>query len=257
MTCNRFLNQMTDVLTEEIARQDRDACMAHYMSCDQCGPAFEALATTWSQLGSLPEHSPSPHLRTRFYAMLDGYQEGKKRQTSTGKRFGSSLFALPIWGFGLMAACLFIAGFLLGRPSQPVPTLELPVDTGLQTPQWYSAPSATARLQGISTLASQPSLTSENLIPTLLYVLETDPSVDVRLAALRALRPMAQNPLVQQGFRRAVVSQDAPLVQIGILDIICEANSPQTTDTLENLLQKDPLNPFVKQRAQELLLENR
>lgn len=256
MNCDHYITKITDVLTGEITKAEKESCLSHYMTCGPCGKTFEALSGTWDDLGSLPDHSPSANVSKRFYAMLEGAQTNQPVQSlQTEKK--TIPFPNRVWFQAFAAAALIAFGFLLGRP---VPKRTFSLDqVNIQDDNllWYQAPSAMARLQAISNLPQQQSQPNKQLQPILFFVLERDTSVDVRLAALRAIKSMAPSEELVKNLTQSVLFQEEPLVQIEILDYLVELNLGNTTQTLETLLQREPLNPFVKQRAQELLLEIR
>lgn len=258
MNCDTCLTHIPDVLGEGLTLESNREIMAHLMTCATCGPEFERVSQVWQDLGSLPEPAPSPEMSKQFYAMLDGYREG--HQTSTAPAVKP--IASPkqtnqrIWQF-LAAAALVMMGFYVGRTPKTIdPMLDQPA-TPTGSLAWIKAPSAFTRLESITQFTRGEKELSPHLYSVMLFILERDSSVEVRLAALRALSPYSHQPQVRQGFVEALLRQDSPLIQLEMIDVLCSNNQFDSTETLENLLQRDPLNPLVKQRAQELLLERR
>jgi HEAT repeats len=84
----------------------------------------------------------------------------------------------------------------------------------------------------------------------LLHTLRLDPSVDVRLAALDALRRDARQPQVRAGLMDSLQAQQSPLVQIALIDLLVELRESDAATQLRKFQQTPDLNPAVKQRAQ-------
>jgi HEAT repeat protein len=74
--------------------------------------------------------------------------------------------------------------------------------------------------------------------------------VNVRLAAVDALRNFTGNPVGRKGLVQALAKQDSPLVQIAILDQIVEVHEKSAVSAVQFLLSSNDLNPEVRQRAQ-------
>jgi HEAT repeat protein len=77
-----------------------------------------------------------------------------------------------------------------------------------------------------------------------------DPSVNVRLAAVDALRNFNDSPVGRKGLVQALAKQDSPLVQIAILDQIVELHEKSADSAIQFLLSGQNVNPDVRQRAQ-------
>jgi HEAT repeat protein len=109
--------------------------------------------------------------------------------------------------------------------------------------------SASQRLQGVnySTQIEQP---DPEIASALLHVLRFDNSVDVRLAALDALRRYKGDPQVRSGLLTALADQQSPLVQIALIDLFVEMRESNAKDRLRHIEQDSKMNPTVRQRAQ-------
>ncbi len=109
--------------------------------------------------------------------------------------------------------------------------------------------SASERLRGVS-YASTVQEPDSDVRDALLRTLDSDPNVNVRMAAVDALHRFAGSPEVRQGLARALAREESPLVQIAILDELVELRERSAISSVDHLLSEAKLNPEVRQRAE-------
>jgi HEAT repeat protein len=88
------------------------------------------------------------------------------------------------------------------------------------------------------------------VLSALLTTLDHDSNVNVRLAAVDAVRNFTDSPVGRKGLVQALAKQDSPLVQIAILDQIVELHEKSAASAIQFLLSGQDVNPDVRQRAQ-------
>jgi hypothetical protein len=109
--------------------------------------------------------------------------------------------------------------------------------------------SASQRLQGVN-YSTQIDRADPEITGALLHALRFDSSVDVRLAALDALRRYKEDPQVRTGLLNALQDQQSPLVQIALIDLFVDMRDSDAKDHLRRIEQDSKVNPAVRQRAQ-------
>ena len=87
---------------------------------------------------------------------------------------------------------------------------------------------------------------SEQVVAALFTRLLEDPNVNVRLAALEALRPTANRADHRGRLVAAVSRQESPLVALSLIDLLIESGTPAARHDLEQLLANDQLDPVVR-----------
>jgi HEAT repeat protein len=109
--------------------------------------------------------------------------------------------------------------------------------------------SASERLKGVdwSNRISQP---DPQVLSALLHTVNYDSNVNVRLAALDALRQSASNDTVRLGLVESLDRQTSPMVQIALIDVLVDIRDQQASTALKDLTQEAGLNPEVRDRAQ-------
>lgn len=265
MNCEQIAELLPDYLQESLGHEQRDLVEAHLRSCNQCR---EEVAL-WQKLSLLPEEQPSPGLRARFKAMLDAYEEGRWEHRQLAKERRSLLpgflrggwLRMPAVGLA-WAILLLVVGFLAGRSINtspgPDPQMaklqsELTDMHRLVTLSLLQQESASERLQAIAQ-ATAWSMSEQHADPkvlaALLHTLRSDNNVDVRLAAVDALGRYHNHPEVRKGLVDALQTQQSPMVQVALIDLMVELKDTSVVPQLRKFEQDPNVNPTVKQRAQ-------
>ena len=103
-------------------------------------------------------------------------------------------------------------------------------------------------MQGVN-YSTQVERPDPEISAALLHALRFDNSVDVRLAALDALRRYKDDRQVRAGLLTALQDQQSPLVQIALIDLFVEMREGDAKDRLRHIEQDTKVNPAVRQRA--------
>ncbi len=265
MKCENIHEKFSDYLTEDLAPEARQEVQDHIASCKSCREELENLTAIWAKLGVLPVEQPSGALRQRFYAMLEEARNGSSVESRTA-RAGRILAGWREWlnfrrpGFVASFSTLLLllglgGGWLLsgGRASGTrIAALEQEVWQFRQTAalSLLSQPSASERLQGVSYSAEVKNPNIQT-VGALVDTLNTDPSPNVRLAAVDALYLFRNQPGVKSELVRALASQNSPLVQVALIDLLVEIRERRAIDAFKALVATEDLNPEVKKRAEE------
>lgn len=249
MNCEEARTQFVDYWrgTLEDSRAEFDA---HLASCERCRAEAGELRDMWSALGTLPEEDPSLRLRARFY---DSLREWRQRESVRRPAF----WWLRYPAFQTAAAMLILAagvgtGYMLrGREISEVSQLRGEVDNMRQLValSLLQQQGASDRLRGVS-YAYRVEPDDSQVLSALLTTVDHDSNVDVRLAAVDAMKKFTNNPVGRNGLARALAKQDSPLVQIAILDEIVEVHDRSAAPSIQALVASADVNPEVKQHGQ-------
>jgi uncharacterized protein (UPF0147 family) len=114
--------------------------------------------------------------------------------------------------------------------------------------------SVTERLRGAS-WSNQLDAPDAEIVNTLLDTLSHDANVNVRLAAINALRQFAQTTPEQQNrplrtaLLQSISTQPSPLVQIELIDTMVQLRERGAVTVLRTLADDATVNKAVRQRA--------
>ena len=113
-------------------------------------------------------------------------------------------------------------------------------------------PKAQDRIQAVS-LSTELDGSDERVIDALVTTLNSDDNMNVRLSALESLANFGQEPIVRKSLVEAIASQDNPLMQVAIADILVQIQAKNSVEELEKLkesieddLVKDHLEQSIK-----------
>jgi HEAT repeat protein len=108
--------------------------------------------------------------------------------------------------------------------------------------------SSSSRIRGV-TYASEVHRPGQQIEQALLYTVNHDDNVNVRLRAVDALENVAGNPEIQRALVDALPLQDSPLVMVALIDVLTEVNDRAAVPTLSRLAEDMKMNDAVRQRA--------
>lgn len=255
MSCATMQENLTRRLAGDLAAEETRALELHLSSCADCRREAEELDRLWRDLGELPDESPSPELRARFETMLAaeiGRERPRplpfpaRRPADGGAGLWRRLLPLAatlVVGLGL--------GFLLfGRAgSNEVALHNLEREVGelheLVALSLLQKSSVSDRLQGVA-YSRDHSADDERIAAALVDALVSDRNVNVRLAALEALRPVAARDGVRGRLIAVAARPESPLVSLSVIDVLLEAGTPAARRDLEQLLSDPQLEPVVR-----------
>jgi hypothetical protein len=264
MKCERAGELLPDYLEGTLKQQDAQLLEEHLETCTACEKEV-ALAR---DLAVLPIDEPSPALRARFEAVLDAYEEGRNEGSRVAlekdrrPRRGWDWLRSPAWAMA-GTAVLLAAGFFGGRYVSNINDAhsqaqlasvetELTNMRQLMVISLLQEESASERLQGVS-MSTREEKGDPQILSALLHTLRYDSSVDVRLAALDALSRNGSRPQVRQGLVEALATQQSPLVQVQLIDLLVQLHDRSVVDQLQKIEQDAHTDPAVRQRAQRAI----
>jgi hypothetical protein len=261
MTCEQVKEQIADYLAGSLSGTAAEELDAHFAQCAACKQEAEALAETWRMLGLLGQAQPSPALRSQFYQSLDAYRQGAASAAPAPPRrrffdWGGHWWTSPVFQLAWSAA-LLILGVGMGhwltqrdRAETDVARLQDEVRNMRQmvTLSLLQQQSASERLRGVD-YAYRVQQSDTQVLAALLHAVNHDPNVNVRLAAVDALRKFAGSPAVRNTLGQSLAKQDSPLVQIAMIDLIVEMRDKGAANSLAALERNPAANKDVKERA--------
>jgi hypothetical protein len=262
----------------------------HLAACAACREEAEALGELWGRLALLEAEPPEAELRERFDAVLAAYQAGFAASRSEagagvdpagagvpGKHAGGGTGRRPWWrrwlqpspgghapglqvAYGLLAVVVGVAlgallvgrGFISGPGDVQALRGEVRALNELVTLSLLEAPSASERLQGVS-YGSRLERPDRDVVSALVHAATADPNVNVRLAAIEALAPVAAQPRVLSPLIEALPEQDSPMVQVALVDLLLASDGETARRACAELLADPSLNPDVQRHVRQRL----
>ena len=231
MKCDQVKEHIADYLAGALSPTESEELDEHFAQCAACKQEAAQLSETWEMLGLLEPDplsaQPSAQLRPRFYQSLEAYQQGIQAAAPTPAKRRFFDWGWPGWAW---SAALLVAGLAAGqwmgqreRGRADLAGLQDEVHhmRQLVTLSLLEQQSASERLRGVD-YAYRVDQSDTQVLAALLHAVNHDPNVNVRLAAVDALRKFAGNPSVRGSLDQSLVKQDSPLVQLALIDFIVD-----------------------------------
>lgn len=202
----------------------------------------------------LDEGAPTLRLDDQFYVML-------KQEKSKQKGFS---FQIPSWSV-LMPRLAFAASFsILGffaayvfinrttAPEVQQLTQEVSDLKEMMMLSLLEKESATDRLRAVS-LTDEMEQASTTVTEALIKTLNNDENVNVRLAALDALKPYVGDSLVRMALVKSIALQESPLVQVAMAELMAAIQERKSIEEFDKMLKSESTPEDVKKRIQKNL----
>lgn len=221
---------------------------------------LQELAQLYGKLPVRPVAVPSERMRNRFQQALAAEQHKLSRPSFKDKlaAWWQGAWMSPMamqWSYGVLLLLFGVGiGYLL-RPTRQYEQQLTQLSTEVQQMRevmilsMLEQSSPTERLKAVNMGYELP-IADSRVIEALLKTLVADPNVNVRLAAVEALRQHASQPLVRQGLIEAIGYQDSPIVQIALADLMVELQEKQAVEPMKKLLEEQSMNENVRQKLE-------
>lgn len=217
--------------------------------------ALNDLQRLEDQVMNIQQPSPSADLDHRFYQML-ALERKNKSSFSWGRFFSWPELAPKL----ALASVTLILGIAIGYFVKPSASsgnkqIELLSEQIVQMKEMMmlsllEKESATDRLKAVS-LTSEMNAASTKVTSALLQTLNNDENINVRLAALEALKPYSRNGDVRKELILSIGKQDSPLVQVALAELMAALQAKSSVKELEKLMQSDKTPADVKTRIKQ------
>ena len=268
MNCEATKDQLADYLTGQLPEPEHRALAAHLAGCASCSEELQAVQRVWRTLGKITTPEPSPNLRPEFYAMLAEFKDTLKPASAySPKGLWQWLRELQLpqpalrlaYSLALLAVGV-VGGYWLNTQPKAAPADQQQLATlAAQVSEMRQMmlltlidnPSATERLRAVSYTKELDGAADTRVVEALLSTLNHDDNVNVRLATLEALAPLAADPTVRLGLVHALAQPQSPLVQSALADVMVQLQERRSVPRLRALLQQADLDSTVTSKIEE------
>jgi hypothetical protein len=254
MTCDEAKTRMTDYWSRTLGEADQQEFSTHLSGCEECRSEVSRVGALWQGLDLLPLEEPSGKVRDRFYEMLGAYRQGlAAAETRPANRW----WTMPGWQLaaaaGLVAVGLGIGYGVRGNGQPPAEVSQLREEVAnmrqLVALSLMQQQSASDRLRGVSwAYRAEPS--DREVLGALVSAVNHDSNVNVRLAAVDALRRFSSSPETGRAALQSLTKQTTPIVQVALIDLLVDLKDPEAAPELRRLSGNDNANEGVRQKAQ-------
>jgi HEAT repeats/Putative zinc-finger len=259
MSCERVREQIPELLAGHLDAPARERLVEHLEGCAGCRSEVAELNAVWRVMESLKNENreaPDPSAKARFLEVLDAYRAGMGVAAAQPAKRRAWFGVHPVWQ-AAMAAALVIGGIFAGRYATE-PKMENPEVAQLKGQveslrqmvalSMLQQQSPSARMRGVS-YTEEMTQPDRQVQQALLFAVNHDTNVNVRLSAVDALQKYAGDPEVVRAMVDAIPVQDSPLVQIALIDMLVQVNARSARPFMVRLAQDTQAQDVVRQRA--------
>ena len=243
-----FLPEYIDGRLDEAATE---AIRSHLGSCARCNELFNELHSFLSFTDQFPEEVPPFGMKTEFMELIDNEMPQRAKR----------IFMMPGW---LKVAAIVIAilatystGYYLGSEKGRGQNQQLEVALN-QTKQQVlltglldlTGPQKIGEVYKIS----QSGQSGDRMVDALVYAMNSEKNINVRLAAINALSGMInKNHRVKNELIHSLSLQDNSLLQISLIQVLTESGVKEARDEIESLVQRGTTDERVKTYAKDMI----
>ncbi|WP_018478728.1 HEAT repeat domain-containing protein [Pontibacter roseus] len=225
---------------------------------------LQTLQATYAAFDQLPAPEPGPGMEAKFRHMLAAAhkeQAGLDKPQYTWGGLWEHLqallsplkvaYTLIVFGLGFLVAWL---AFVPGQQQYDTDVQVLAAELGQVKQMLFTTlieqPAAVDRLKAVNISRELPEA-DEKVIDALFHSLNQDPNVNVRLAAIEALKKHTAKPEVREQLILSINGQESPMVQLALADLMQTLQEKNAVPQLRQLLQDKNTNEMVRDRIQE------
>ena len=217
---------------------------------------FQELDDLILKLENIEIPEPSQEMDLRFQAMLAGYSQA--RSDSFQAVIGKVLdWAALRWKVATASMALgFMMAFFFFPKGDSKEIARLSEDLSemkkVMILNMIEQPKAQDRIAAVS-MTSEVKMGDEKIINVLINTLNTDKSLNVRLAALDALLPYGKNATVREALIASIHKQDSPLLQVALADAMVLIQGKEAVGAFQELMESPDMEETVKSKLQSTI----
>lgn len=256
MNCNQISNYLIDYIDGKLLEQLSDEVKKHIDACSICQKEYEQTKELFLSIESTSMVAPPLKLEDAFNQIL-----GKEKTVQKNKKGLSGFIDYSKYKSFLQIAAailLLTSGYIIGL-NQSSSDEEDSQITQIQNDMFemkqmmalnlLENESASQRIKAVS-FTEEISNPGMKTIKALINTLENDKNSNVRLAAVYSLSRFKKNELVKDAFIKCLETQEDPMIQIVIINLLVEMEEVNAVQGLKKLLNKKELNEDVKKQAE-------
>lgn len=258
MNCDKAKETLIEALSGPLEPRRESDLERHLASCSACGEEAASLGETWRALSELEgAEAPSDRMRVRFRAALGSYEASLESSLTARlggfmRRLGARAPVMSPAAQAAFATLFLVVGLFVGWGSslvfgagREVSELrsEMASMSRAVTLSLLEHQSASERLRGVSWSSSMEP--DDRVLAALVEAVQSDESVNVRLAAVEALGAHLERPMVRSGLLRSLEGRPEPHLQMAVSRLFASEEAGSRRE-IERLLSSDLLDPEVR-----------
>ncbi|QGY44564.1 hypothetical protein GM418_13095 [Maribellus comscasis] len=249
MKCEEVKINLPEYIDKKLDKDTTEKIGIHIQSCESCRELYSELKSFLKFTDSFPEVEPPGDMKEEFLKLVETNDNFKDKR----------IIQLPDWikvaAILIIGAGTFIAGYFTGSENTEVAQLQSELNSmkkevllaGLKD---YSGPQRIEAVHNIKTMGNA----DDALVNALVYTMNSDKNVNVRLAAINTLSEMMdKNPGIKNELIHSLSLQDNPLLQISLIQVLTESGIKEAKDKIESISKDENTNEQVREYAKSMI----
>jgi len=265
MECKEVNLLLVDFIDKTLDKETTEIVRKHVETCTSCAGELEQLAEVIGVLNKKQEKDPDTSLRQKFMEMVEDSKptlemEHESRVDSALKLNlkGPSLILSPVFqiaaGFALLISGVLIGLLVNSRNASDAEVYALRNELSQVKQMMIMAkleqPSASQRIYAAK-YTQEFAEPESALIYALIETMNTDESVNVRMAAIHALARYTGDTTVREALVGSLDVQTDPLLQITLINILVEMQERSAVEKMKKLIRDENTFQTVKELAEK------
>lgn len=220
---------------------------------------FKAMEQLHDELEMVTTPEPSSEMSNKFYTMLEEEKANVKPafNFNVAEKLNDLFAAVTMPKLAYAFVLLIIGGFIgsqVGSNDSQINDLTSQMQDmrEMMMVSMLEGASTTDRLRAVNISAELP-VADEKAVRALLFTLNNDESVNVRVQTIEALKNWGEDENVRKGLVSAIGVQDSDVVIIALADAMVELGLENSKSEFENLIQEKQLNINVKEKLESTI----
>lgn len=220
---------------------------------------FRAMEQLHDELDLIQVPEPSQEMGNRFYTMLE--EEKQTSRISLLETLREKLIELlqsvtmPRLAYAFVL--LIVGGFIgtqlnSGDSEIEQLTSEMQNMREMMMVSMLEGPSTTDQLRAVNISAQLPTA-DEKAVRALLFTLDNNESVNVRVQAVEALSRWGNLPIVQEGMVRSIAKQESDIVIITLADAMVDLGLKNSANEFQRLIDEKDLAGATKRKVENTI----
>jgi len=249
MKCEEVKINLPEFIDGKLDKNTSLLIRNHIDNCEECREIYTELNSFLKFTDSFKEIEPPSGMKDEFLQLAE-LEESKSKTRTLIIPTWIKVAAMIIVVFGTFAAGYFTGSEKGENESLMAEMEDLRQQVFLAGLRDYSGPQ---KIEAVYSLTATGQ-SNDELVNALVYTLNSDKNVNVRLAALNVLSGMINtNKQVKSELINSLTVQENPLLQISLIQILTESGVKEAKDKIENLSTNEKTDQNVKEFARDMV----
>ena len=248
MKCQEVKINIPEFIDGKLNKETNSLISAHIKACESCREIHAEFSSFMKFTDSFAEIEPPKDMKDEFLMMaeMEGFG-AKTRKLHIPDWFKAA--AMIILALGTFAAGYFSGAEKNDNAALMAEVKSLKQEVALAGLRDYSGPQ---KIEAVYSVGNDNS--SSDVVDALVYTLNSDKNMNVRLAALSVLSGMVnENALVKKELIHALTIQEDPLLQISLIQVLTESGVKEAKENIERISNDNDTDPNVKEYAENMI----